>query len=47
LSVPQPEDIYVRTKEEGRRRLERPFVEVVSTALAAPPPGTCSAGSAW
>ena len=35
MSVPQPEDIYVRTKEEGRRRLERPFVEVVSTALAA------------
>jgi formate/nitrite transporter FocA (FNT family) len=35
VSVPQPEDIYVRTKEEGRRRLERPLVEVVSTALAA------------
>jgi formate-nitrite transporter family protein len=34
-AVPQPEDIYVRTKEEGARRLQRPFVEEVSTALAA------------
>jgi formate/nitrite transporter FocA (FNT family) len=33
--VPQPEDIYRRTKDEGRRRLERPMLEVVSTALAA------------
>lgn len=33
--VPQPEDIYQRTKEEGERRLERPFLEVMSTALAA------------
>ena len=33
--VPQPEDIYRRTKEEGRRRLERPLLEMVSTALAA------------
>ncbi len=33
--VPQPEDIYRRIKQEGRRRLERPFLEVVSTALAA------------
>src|SRR5581483_8889303 len=30
-----PEDIYRRTKEEGERRLERPFLEEVSTALAA------------
>jgi formate/nitrite transporter FocA (FNT family) len=34
-SIPQPEDIYERTKEEGERRLGRPVVEEVSTALAA------------
>lgn len=33
--IPQPEDIYRRTKEEGERRLERPLLEMVSTALAA------------
>ena len=33
--IPQPEDIYARTKEEGERRLERPLLEMVSTALAA------------
>jgi len=33
--APQPEDIYERTKEEGRRRLERPLAEEISTALAA------------
>jgi formate-nitrite transporter family protein len=33
--VPQPEDIYFRTKEEGERRLERPLLEMISTALAA------------
>ncbi|HZD87243.1 MAG TPA: formate/nitrite transporter family protein [Gaiellaceae bacterium] len=33
--VPQPEDIYRRTKEEGGRRLERPALEVLSTAVAA------------
>ena len=33
--VPQPEDIYRRTKVEGERRLERPLLEMVSTALAA------------
>ena len=33
--IPQPEDIYRRTREEGRRRLERPALEVISTALAA------------
>jgi formate/nitrite transporter FocA (FNT family) len=32
---PQPEDIYRRTKEEGERRLERPVLEMISTALAA------------
>ncbi|HZR95492.1 MAG TPA: formate/nitrite transporter family protein [Gaiellaceae bacterium] len=34
-AVPQPEDIYERTKDEGRRRLERPLAEEMSTALAA------------
>ena len=33
--APTPEEIYARTKEEGRRRLERPFLEEMSTALAA------------
>jgi formate-nitrite transporter family protein len=33
--IPQPEDIYRLTKEEGERRLERPLLELVSTALAA------------
>jgi formate/nitrite transporter FocA (FNT family) len=35
VGAPEPEDIYERTREEGARRLERPFLEVVSTALAA------------
>jgi formate/nitrite transporter FocA (FNT family) len=33
--IPEPETIYERTKEEGRRRLSRPFAEEASTALAA------------
>jgi formate/nitrite transporter FocA (FNT family) len=33
--VPQPEEIFARTKEEGRHRLERPLTELVSTAIAA------------
>jgi hypothetical protein len=33
--IPEPETIYERTKEEGRRRLTRPVVEEISTALAA------------
>lgn len=33
--IPEPEDIYLRTKQEGERRLERPFLEEASTALAA------------
>lgn len=33
--APTPEEIYERTKEEGKRRLERPFLEEMSTALAA------------
>ncbi len=35
MGAPEPEEIYERTRTEGRRRLERPFLEVVSTALAA------------
>jgi len=34
-SVPDPETIYLRTREEGIRRLQRPFLEEASTALAA------------
>jgi formate/nitrite transporter FocA (FNT family) len=33
--VPQPEEIFEKSRQEGERRLERPFLEVVSTALAA------------
>lgn len=33
--IPEPEDIYERTKEEGARRLSRPVLEEMSTALAA------------
>ncbi len=33
--APQPEEIYERTRLEGKRRLERPSVELVSTAVAA------------
>lgn len=33
--VPEPEEIYEQARAEGKRRLERPFVEMVSTALAA------------
>jgi formate-nitrite transporter family protein len=33
--IPEPETIYERTKQEGRRRLARPLLEEVSTALAA------------
>ena len=35
VEVPQPEEIYLRTKQEGERRLERPLLEEMSTALAA------------
>src|SRR3954462_15716697 len=35
MGAPEPEEIYERTREEGARRLERPFLEGVSTALAA------------
>jgi formate-nitrite transporter family protein len=33
--IPEPETIYERTKEEGRRRLTRPALEEMSTAIAA------------
>ena len=33
--IPEPETIYERTVEEGRRRLTRPVAEEISTALAA------------
>jgi formate-nitrite transporter family protein len=35
IEAPEPEEIYERTRREGARRLERPLVELVSTALAA------------
>jgi len=33
--IPEPETIYKRTREEGKRRLRRPLLEEMSTALAA------------
>ena len=35
MGAPQPEEIYELTREEGKHRLERPFLEMASTALAA------------
>jgi formate-nitrite transporter family protein len=35
VGAPEPEKIYERTRAEGERRLERPPLEVASTALAA------------
>ncbi len=35
MGAPEPEEIFERTREEGERRLERPFIEMVSTSLAA------------
>jgi formate/nitrite transporter FocA (FNT family) len=35
MGVPQPEEIYELTREEGRRRLERPFLEMAATSIAA------------
>jgi formate/nitrite transporter FocA (FNT family) len=32
-SQPQPKEIYARAREEGRRRLSRPLLELVATAL--------------
>jgi formate/nitrite transporter FocA (FNT family) len=33
VPAPQPEEIYERTREEGRRRLSRPLLELAATAL--------------
>lgn len=33
--TPEPEEMYVRAKREGEKRLQRPVAEVCSTALAA------------
>jgi formate/nitrite transporter FocA (FNT family) len=33
MSAPEPETIYARTREEGKRRLRRPLVELAATAL--------------
>jgi formate/nitrite transporter FocA (FNT family) len=33
--VPEPEEMYIRAKREGETRLNRPFAEIASTALAA------------
>jgi formate/nitrite transporter FocA (FNT family) len=33
VPAPQPEEIYKRTKEEGRRRLSRPVLELGATAV--------------
>jgi formate-nitrite transporter family protein len=35
MGAPEPEEIFEKSREEGERRLARPFLEVVSTALAA------------
>ena len=35
MGAPEPEEIFEKSRQEGERRLERPFLEVVSTALAA------------
>ena len=33
MAAPQPEEIYERTREEGKRRLSRPILELGATAL--------------
>ena len=35
MGAPEPEEIFEKTRQEGERRLERPLLEVVATALAA------------
>ena len=35
MAAPEPEEIFEKTRREGARRLERPLLEVCSTALAA------------
>jgi hypothetical protein len=33
VPAPQPEEIYKRTREEGKRRLSRPILELGATAI--------------
>src|ERR671935_2242737 len=33
MPAPEPEEIYERTRQEGRRRLSRPVLELAATAL--------------
>jgi formate/nitrite transporter FocA (FNT family) len=33
VTAPEPEEIYEQTRQEGRRRLARPLLELVATAL--------------
>jgi formate-nitrite transporter family protein len=33
VAAPEPEEIYERTREEGRRRLSRPLLELAATAF--------------
>lgn len=35
MGAPEPEEIFERTRIEGERRLERPLLELVATAVAA------------
>jgi formate-nitrite transporter family protein len=35
VGAPEPEEIFERTREEGKRRLSRPPAELISTAVAA------------
>jgi formate-nitrite transporter family protein len=35
VNAPEPHEIYERIREEGKRRLERPLLELTSTALVA------------
>jgi formate/nitrite transporter FocA (FNT family) len=35
VSAPTPDEIYERTREEGTRRLSRPFLELAATAFVA------------
>jgi formate-nitrite transporter family protein len=35
VAAPEPDEIYERTREEGERRLSRPPLELITTAIAA------------
>ena len=35
MSAPEPHEIYERVREEGKRRLQRPLLELMSTSLVA------------